>query len=446
MARSTLIGALAALLAALAVAVSGAAAAPSAYEAGVLADSPLVYYRMADTGPLPTFPDMRDSSGRGKHGQYRQSGITLGQPSAIAPDAGSDSSVASDGAGGLAFVEGPDLPMGDLARTLEAWYKSATADQVSRQAIAGWGNPGAGGTAFSMQVEGNKLWVDVGFAQGYFLVTENIQDGEWHHLALSYDPNASASEKYAGYVDGVRFSALTLPPQFPLDPTIPLNTSSSNLEVGNWVGMHVNGSLDELAIYGIALSAEKIAARHAQAAGGDCAGAPEPGESDAITCVTADVLSRFSVRVSPPAVNFGNVVPGTSHERPQDIQVEKNDVEGGYQLNVMRTAFTPSDLSLGIKCFAPDPDPNRVGECKAPFSSTGAGLEWALRHDTATEIAKSGQTPPASATLIGHRTTGRTGTADQADSWSVNLVLTPPAGAASGRYSSVVTYSVVALP
>jgi hypothetical protein len=444
MARSTLIAALAALLAALTVAVSGAAAAPSAYEAGVLADSPLVYYRLADAGPLPDLRSMRDSSTRAKHGEYNFLGsVTLGQPSAIAADSGSDSSVSCGGCS-IGTVSTPGLPTGDSARTIEAWYKSATSDQVSRQAIAGWGNSGAVGQAFSLQVQGQKLWVDVGFAQAYFLAEPNIQDGAWHHLAVTYDP--AATTKYTGYVDGVASSTLSFE-ALPIDLASPLDTADTELSVGTWVATyHLNGSIDELAIYGTALSADRIASRHAQAAGGDCAGAPEPTDSQAITCVTAEVASEFSVRVTPPAVSFGKVVAGKSFRMPQDIEVEKNTAEGGYQLNVMRTAFTPSDLNLGITCFQGDPDPNRVGECTPPATSFGGALAWALRHDTPTEIAKSGQTPAQEATKIGSRATGMTGTADQADRWIVNLVLGVPEGAAAGRYSSVVTYSVVALP
>jgi hypothetical protein len=431
----------AAVIAALAVAVGGAVAAPSPYETAVKANNPLVYYRMAET-ELPTITTLRDSSGREKHGSYSGlGGVTQGQPSAIATDP-ADFSVASGGQDALASVLAPDLPAGDAARTVEAWYKSPPSPFTpTRQALVGWGSTGAG-TAFGMHVEGDKLWVDVWGGQGYFVSgTGNIQDGEWHQLAITYDP--AASPRYAGYVDGTRLAlALPDPGSSPLDPNAALATDGApQLTLGQWAfgGLTLSGSLDEVAVYGSALSADTLKGHYDTAAGAGCTGA-QPADNEAASCVTANVVSQFAVRLDPATINFGNVVSGSTYSQLQQISVEKNDEQNGYQLSVSRTAFTPSDLSLGITCAVQSQ--GGTPACATPLSTTAGGLVWDLVVGTRSEITKA----PQPATPIGHRTTGATGAGDLADKWPTAVVLQVPAGAVAGRYSAVVTYSAVVLP
>jgi hypothetical protein len=431
----------AAIIAALAVAVGGAAAAPSAYETTVKANNPLVYYRLADT-LLPTINTLKDSSGNQKHGSYSGfATITQGQPSAIATDA-ADFSVTSGGQDVLATRLAPGLPAGDAARTVEAWYKSPPSPFTpTRQSLVSWGAAGPG-EAFGMHVEGDKLWLDVWGGQAYFVSTEpaNIQDGAWHHLALTYDP--AGSPRYSGYVDGTRLAlALPDPGAAPLNPDAPLATNGdAPLILGGWAGgLTLNGSLDEVAVYGSALSADTLKAHYETAAGAGCTGA-QPADNETTSCVTANVVSQFAVRLNPVNVDFGNVLAGQTYRALQEVFVEKNDEIGGYQLAVTRTAFTPTDLSLGIECATATT--NGVTSCQLPTSTTSQSLAWDLLVGTTTEIAK-GPEPP---TLIGHRTSGMTGADLAADRWPTVLAFKAPAGTAAGRYSSVVTYSAVVLP
>jgi hypothetical protein len=425
----------AAMVAAVAVVVTGAAAAPSAYETKVLEASPLVYYRMAET-ELPTLATLRDSSGRQKHGNYSAVAgvITQGQPSAIATDA-ADLSVASNGGDAVASVLSPDLPAGDSARTVSAWYKSST---LGLQALVTWGSFGPA-EAFGMFAEGDKLWLNVSGTHGYFVAPANLQDDAWHHVAITYDP--AATPKYRGYVDGAAL-ALQLPPDFPIDLNTGLATNGAGaLVLGNWppVGHNLVGSLDEVAIYGSALAPDVIRSHYETATGIGCAGS-QPADNEAASCVTANVVSQFAVRLDPATIDFGNVVAGGTYPRRQDISVEKNDEQGGYQLSVSRTAFTPSDLSLSITCARQIQ--GGTPSCIPPISTTGGGLAWDLLVDTTSPITKAPDPP----TPIGHRTTGATGTGNLADKWSADLLLQVPAGAVAGRYSAVVTYSAVVLP
>jgi hypothetical protein len=442
MRRITLRAALSAtVIAALAVAVGGAAAAPSSYETAVKANNPLVYYRLGET-QLPTITTLRDASGREKHGAYSTvATITQGQPSAIATDA-ADFSVTSGGQDSLASVSAPDLPAGDAARTVEAWYKSPPAPFApTRQSLVSWGSC-CSAAAFGMHVQGDKLWLDVWGGQAYFVSTDpsNIQDGEWHHLAITYDP--AGSPRYSGYVDGTRLALAVDPVSAPLDPNSPLVTNgAAALTLGGWLGseLPLNGSLDEVAVYGSALAADTIKAHYETATGVGCTGA-QPADNEAASCVTANVVSQFAVRVDPVNIDFGNVVAGGTYPRLQEIFVEKNDEQSGYQLSVSRTAFTPSDLSLGITCSVQNQ--GGTAACTPPVSSTGGGLVWDLLVGTTSPITKAPEPP----TPVGRRASGATGTGNLADKWSVNLILGVPPGTVAGRYSSVVTYGAVVLP
>lgn len=423
---------------AVAVVIAGsaaAAAAPPAYETAVKAGSPLVYYRMAET-ELPTLSTLRDASGREKHGSYSTVAgvITQGQPSSIATDA-ADHSVSSSGADAVASVLSPDLPAGDAARTVEAWYKSST---LAKQALVTWG-PMVANAAFGMLVDGDKLVVTNQHQHAYFIAPSNIQDGAWHHLAITYDP--AATPKYRGYVDGTPL-ALTVPADFPLDTTAPLGTEAAPLMLGSWLNdpaLNLNGSLDEVAVYGSALAPEVLKSHYETANGIGCAGAGS-AENEATSCVTANVVSQFAVRLDPAAIDFGNVVAGSTYSQLQQISVEKNDEQGGYQLTVSRTTFTPGDLSLGISCAGANQGGTRV--CSTPFSSSPANLVWDLAVDTVSPISTSS----GLVTAIGHRESGATGAGDLADKWPAAIVLQVPAGTVAGRYSAVVTYSAMVLP
>ena len=204
--------------------------------------------------------------------------------------------------------------------------------------------------------------------------------------------------------------------------------------------MQMYGSIDELAIYGSALSPETLGARYATATGQGCEGVA-PADNEATTCVTANVVSQFAVRVDPASVSFGNVVRGRNYKVLQHVDVESNDPESGYQLSVKRSAFTPSDLQLRISCAgATDPDLTR--HCAAPKKHTTGTLTWDLLIDEMVDVAK-GADP---ATPIGRRDMGVTGAGIESDGWPVALELGVPADAAAGQYSAVVTYSAVVLP
>src|SRR5207244_2656836 len=78
---------------------------PASYESTVLADNPLVYWRLGESSGTTA----SDSSGHGVTGQY-QAGVTLSAPAALVGD--TDTAVASTGAGVAVTGSDAGLPSG----------------------------------------------------------------------------------------------------------------------------------------------------------------------------------------------------------------------------------------------------------------------------------------------------------------------------------------------
>lgn len=135
------------------------------------------------------------------------------------------------------------LPQGREPRTMEAWVKTK---QTSIGNILSWGRRVAR-MRNSMAVRSGKL-AYIGQSLDFMGKTP-INDGVWHHLALSYD-----GENWSIYVDG------KLDGQHGADP----NTTDQNLKIGNISdpsnGEYFHGTMDELRVWNVARTAEEIAA------------------------------------------------------------------------------------------------------------------------------------------------------------------------------------------
>jgi hypothetical protein len=221
------------------------------YAASVLAGSPVVYYRLGDTGTT-----MADSSGNGRDGAYSTSGnVTEGVASALKTDP--NNAVTSSGGSPVGTLGSASFPpAGNTPRTIEAWYRSTDSQQ---HALVSWGTSGQD-NAFGMAVNNHQIWLDVYQGTIQFGTTQSIQDGSWHYLVITWDGSNGT-----GYLDGQQLSV-------DVDNVArPLHTASpSTLQLGAWVDTTFNkrlvGSLDEVAVYPTVLSAADVAA-HYHAAG-----------------------------------------------------------------------------------------------------------------------------------------------------------------------------------
>ncbi len=153
------------------------------------------------------------------------------------------------------------LPTGDASYTLAAFIQTTT---NGGRGIIGWGNYGSNGqvNAFRTTAVGefgstggilNYGWggpFDSGVAAGG-THPGTIYDGQWHHVAATYDSTSSTKRLY---FDGAEIGS---------DVVLgnDLNVGSANFRIGSTNGGEfMNGLLDDVRVYDIVLSESEISA------------------------------------------------------------------------------------------------------------------------------------------------------------------------------------------
>lgn len=221
-----------------------AGSGPTGYAAEVMADSPLAYWRLGD----PSGTTMTDSSGNSRHGTY------IGSPTmqvAGALNSDPDTCVTFDGSNDRGNVTYGSW-MNPTTLTLEAWIKtSATGiasildrDLAQGGITRGWQFRRNGGSLEFVKIAGGVVVV----AQA-----ASLNNGAWHHVAATLDGTSCRL-----YVDGtlVKTAACAMPSANNSWLTIGCNHSTNS----DTPAALFNGQIDEAALYGTALSADRIAA------------------------------------------------------------------------------------------------------------------------------------------------------------------------------------------
>lgn len=264
------------------------------YASSVLSDQPTSYYRLDDTGPLFT-----DSAGG--HDAWASSWPVRNQAGAVLTDG--DGAVAPNGQVAGQYYLGDGVPNGAAARTAEGWIKTTSG---SGQDLVSWGASGTEST-FSLVLGGSGsqagewLGAETSSNNLWWYVGRPVDDGNWHLLDVTYDGGTSVTM----YYDGTSLGSQSLTSQ--------LNTPVSSLYLGGsiWSGSdYLSGSaeMDDVAIFGTALSSARIQA-HREEAG--LAGGPltpsqtsPSGGRDAGPCDGGDVQSNATS--SPVNTATGN--------------------------------------------------------------------------------------------------------------------------------------------
>src|SRR5207244_4511009 len=229
-----------------AVTPSGAA---TTYASTVRADGAGIYYRLGE----PSGPAAGDSSGNANLGAYTFAPV-LGQPGALLGDPDTSVHVYIGGfvpsaQGVVRLLTSPQLPTGNSARTLEAWFQASGPGTV-----LGYGTNSTR-MAFQVHVDSTAITVITNGDNKVFTTTYAITNGGWHHLVITYD-----STTLSAYLDGQGLGSATF--------GAALNTvvDGNGLAIGNqfwsyWTAdEQLVGNLDDVAIYPSALSAAQVAA------------------------------------------------------------------------------------------------------------------------------------------------------------------------------------------
>lgn len=134
---------------------------------------------------------------------------------------------------------------GNNSRTIEAWIKA----EEGNKNIVFWGSNETGERYTFRTMSDGRLRIEV--SGGYTIGTTSVIDGQWHHIATTFEGTTLSDVKF--YVDGQ------------LDPISEINSisvnSNLNLPVEISRGLYNrwwNGEIDEIKIWSAALSASTI--------------------------------------------------------------------------------------------------------------------------------------------------------------------------------------------
>ncbi len=236
---------------ALTISTGCSAAQQAAYATAIAADSPSLWYRLGErTGTTAT-----DS------GSSRANGVYVGNPALGLPGAlecDSDTAVGFDG------TTNEVTPTAQIAAprtfSLEAWFSTTTGGGK----LMGFGSQATGiSGSYDRHVyltdDGRIAFGDYN-GQTHTIITDTrYDDGTYHHVVATLSPTAGM----VLYVDGVATK---------VDPTTTAEDHAGYWRVGNdnlngWEGQsgrtHYTGTLDEVAFYPAALTAQQVATHYA---------------------------------------------------------------------------------------------------------------------------------------------------------------------------------------
>jgi hypothetical protein len=233
------------------VTVNVVAPAANSYESVVIADSPEAWWRLDEPVGSTT---MVDSMGR-HDGTYVGSGVTLGAPGVIA-NGTPDSAATFDG---TSYGDVPySSKLNSSEFTIEAWA-FITDDTATRSVVSTYDTSSHKGIFFKANPDGT--WEsDVGLNDNfvwYFAPMGQISSGHWAHLAATF----SASAGQINYLNGQEISG-------PFNDFV--RNGKFDFLIGgvgtNFQGIaRWKGTLDEVAVYTHALTADRIQKHYVQA-------------------------------------------------------------------------------------------------------------------------------------------------------------------------------------
>ncbi len=229
------------------VAWTQAEAAPIAFNAEVVADAPLAYWRL---GENPGETMAADDSGNGLNGTYSSTGVTLGQPGIL----GGDPAVLFDGLGPGAVVVPHDAQLNVTQVTMESVIRWDGPNGNQQRIIEKSTEPGSTRPVFSLQViDDARVQVELGFLgiPGEVIELNSIgliPIGQPTHLAATFD-----GSEIRLYINGLLDTSVGFSGSIRTDTARPLG-------IGNQAERErpFNGLIDDVVLYDYALSPDRV--------------------------------------------------------------------------------------------------------------------------------------------------------------------------------------------
>lgn len=341
----------------------GAGASQNNYRATVMADSPTAYWRLDE--PANSGTTMSSETGN-NNGTY-VGDVTKGLRGALAGNTAVGDRVTSNLPPGTDVPAGAEVPLQGFAH--------GTSSTDSDFTIESWANTTSTGTQGTFQWHGssdrNKRAVVGRMSGGYPMIRifsdvaagkditvyspVSIADGQWHHLAYTYDGSGQASGA-AIWVDGVK---------------VPLTVLSDDLD-GNYAVANTGGLMlasatagsitDEVSIYSRVLSDRTIGKHRDAGLGGTKV------EADTLYGVT-DQTQELSPRGNS-ATSWGDYLTRFRRDIPADGSMASTNRAAGETIcgNAVRG-------NTGLLCETDTPASAGVptGVCERPVDGLPAG-------------------------------------------------------------------------
>jgi large repetitive protein len=335
------------------------------YSSEVLADSPLVYWRLGE----PSGTTAADASGNSRTGTYTNS-PTLGVTGALVGDA--DTATTFDGTNDYVTIAAASW-QNVTNYTVEFWIKTTASGSTLNVACRD-----------TVGVTGTKIWDVFLASDGKINFTtfngstgQNafsagaVNDGAWHHIACT-----KSGTTMTVYVDGAAQTPATFS-TFNTSSTIPLDVARR----GNNTAF-LPGTLDEFAYYGAALSSTRVAAHYTAGttvaasvsppAAAATAGATSPGIAAGATL--AMVAAAAIAAAASPGISSGvNIaVPSAAAA----AAAASPGVSSGAVVTVPSGAATAAATSPGIGAgvVIAAPAAAAAADATAPALAAGAAI------------------------------------------------------------------------
>lgn len=213
------------------------------YASTVIGLGPAAYFRLGEASGTTV---AADSSGNGTLATYNtDTNITLGNAGALPSDA-STSVLDNDGQWVATATSDSALPVGNAARTIQAWVKPKDANC---RWVLGYGTNGTN-TGYSLGECASSVAVSAYSDDLYFTTPEALTDGAWHLITVTYNGSTVTA-----YLDGRSLGTKTF--------GNPLSTGpGSALELGAYESRCCNnwtyGGLQDEAVYPTALTSAQV--------------------------------------------------------------------------------------------------------------------------------------------------------------------------------------------
>jgi autotransporter-associated beta strand protein len=235
------------------------------YASVVLADGPLAYYRLDEASGSYFANDIAGAH----NGVYNN--VTLGVPGFMPFDPDTAMQVSSAGNSYVGSISNLDFSCDastSTCFTLEAWVKGPSG-QASGAGIIAKGN-GGGGEQFDLDAYSNGYRFVVRDANGQTPTNGSPQsvvgpNNTWQHIVAVYDGTnsyAAANSNLYLYVNGVLADTRMASSTGILASAHEVSIGSRQA-AGAGYNQNWNGSVDEVAVYGYALTASQVAAHFA---------------------------------------------------------------------------------------------------------------------------------------------------------------------------------------